>query len=224
MAKNESGKYLKYAIGEIFLVVIGILIALSLNNWNQNRVNKNILTIYTNQLIEEVELNITKLNKVIDEETKLSKHLDTVVKILQENDLSNPKLLQKSFALLSFEDFHPMTVAFENLKASGEFKLIKNIELRNAISSSYNTFENINLTQDVHFYNMKTRIADYFTKNANYVDFTKSLPNFGKDLEFGNLALGAQSTLIQKIDACNLSVEKMNALKLLLETFRDQEL
>ena len=37
--ENKSGKYLKYAIGEIVLVVIGILIALSINNWNINRVD-----------------------------------------------------------------------------------------------------------------------------------------------------------------------------------------
>ena len=37
MEKNKTGKYLKYAIGEIVLVVIGILIALSINNWNENR-------------------------------------------------------------------------------------------------------------------------------------------------------------------------------------------
>ena len=35
--KNRTGKYLKYAIGEIILVVIGILIALSINNWNDSR-------------------------------------------------------------------------------------------------------------------------------------------------------------------------------------------
>ena len=34
MSENKTGKYLKYAIGEIVLVVIGILIALSINNWN----------------------------------------------------------------------------------------------------------------------------------------------------------------------------------------------
>jgi len=34
MERNNTGKYLKYAIGEIILVVIGILIALSINNWN----------------------------------------------------------------------------------------------------------------------------------------------------------------------------------------------
>ena len=37
MKKNKTGKYLKYAIGEIILVVIGILIALSINNWNETR-------------------------------------------------------------------------------------------------------------------------------------------------------------------------------------------
>ncbi|WP_240475212.1 DUF6090 family protein [Neotamlana sedimentorum] len=37
MKKNNAGKYIKYAIGEIVLVVIGILIALSLNNWNESK-------------------------------------------------------------------------------------------------------------------------------------------------------------------------------------------
>ena len=40
MEKNKTGKYLKYAIGEIVLVVIGILIALSINNWNTNKANE----------------------------------------------------------------------------------------------------------------------------------------------------------------------------------------
>jgi len=40
MEQNKTGKYLKYAIGEIILVVIGILIALSINNWNENRKEK----------------------------------------------------------------------------------------------------------------------------------------------------------------------------------------
>ena len=37
LVENKTGKYLKYAIGEIVLVVIGILIALQINNWNENR-------------------------------------------------------------------------------------------------------------------------------------------------------------------------------------------
>lgn len=40
-SEGKTGKYLKYALGEIILVVIGILIALSINNWNEKQNNKN---------------------------------------------------------------------------------------------------------------------------------------------------------------------------------------
>ncbi len=63
MEKNKTGKYLKYAIGEIILVVIGILIALSINNWNEER--KNILN--ESQLVKNiVEDLIEKYNKAVD--------------------------------------------------------------------------------------------------------------------------------------------------------------
>jgi len=46
LSEGKTGKYLKYAIGEIILVVIGILIALQINNWNENRITKNLTKSY----------------------------------------------------------------------------------------------------------------------------------------------------------------------------------
>ena len=49
--ENKMGNYFKYAIGEILLVVIGILITFSINTWNQNRINKiTNLTWYSHYL------------------------------------------------------------------------------------------------------------------------------------------------------------------------------
>jgi len=53
MEKNKTGKYLKYAIGEIVLVVIGILIALSINNWNEDRKTHRKEVILAEQLLED---------------------------------------------------------------------------------------------------------------------------------------------------------------------------
>ncbi len=53
LAENKFSKYLIYAIGEIFLVVIGILIALSINNWNQNKNEQNKIKEYAVSLIED---------------------------------------------------------------------------------------------------------------------------------------------------------------------------
>ena len=56
MEKNRTGKYLKYAIGEIVLVVLGILIALQINNWNNQRIENNSDYQLINTLIIDLKL------------------------------------------------------------------------------------------------------------------------------------------------------------------------
>ncbi len=58
MEKNNSGKYLKYAFGEIVLVVIGILIALQINNWNISKSNSKESKEFVERLKAEVKSNI----------------------------------------------------------------------------------------------------------------------------------------------------------------------
>jgi hypothetical protein len=79
MEKNKTGKYFKYAIGEIVLVVIGILIALQINNWNESRKKKKQLdVIYTS-----IEQNLKTDLKTIKEPIEFYENLDsTLTKIL----------------------------------------------------------------------------------------------------------------------------------------------
>lgn len=60
MEKNKTSKYLKYAIGEIVLVVIGILIALSINNWNENRKAKAQEISSMKEIIENLKYDILR--------------------------------------------------------------------------------------------------------------------------------------------------------------------
>ena len=63
MEKNKTGTYFKYAIGEIVLVFIGILIALSINNWNENRKN----SIEENEILSSLleNLNLSKIQSEV---------------------------------------------------------------------------------------------------------------------------------------------------------------
>ena len=70
MEQNKKGKpawpvgrYIKYAIGEIVLVVIGILIALQINNWNSSNKSKREVKISITHIKKEIESNIKELNK-----------------------------------------------------------------------------------------------------------------------------------------------------------------
>nr|WP_321230725.1 DUF6090 family protein [uncultured Psychroserpens sp.] len=64
--ENKTGKYFKYAIGEIILVVIGILIALQINNWNKKRkINNEIESVFS-LLEQELETNIKQGNNFLN--------------------------------------------------------------------------------------------------------------------------------------------------------------
>lgn len=68
LSEGKTGHYFKYAIGEIILVVIGILIALQINNWNTNQINKSESNEFNQRLLNEfvgnLELANTKIEKI----------------------------------------------------------------------------------------------------------------------------------------------------------------
>lgn len=66
ISEGKTGKYLKYALGEIILVVIGILIALQINNWNISKSNLKESTEFVARLKAEVKSNIGFIQEEIE--------------------------------------------------------------------------------------------------------------------------------------------------------------
>jgi len=129
LSEGNTGKYLKYAIGEIVLVVIGILIALQINNWNENRKTINTQEKYLILLKKETDANRDELNRVftrVDSTFKAQKYLISNLMTLSEIELDS--VLQLAIG--------PQTrINFENsvlseLKTTGQLKNITNDELR----------------------------------------------------------------------------------------------
>ena len=58
--ENKTSKYFKYAIGEIILVVIGILIALQINNWNEAKISQNRIHTYAKNLVNDLKNDISE--------------------------------------------------------------------------------------------------------------------------------------------------------------------
>ena len=87
-SKNSSG-YLKYAIGEIILVALGILIALQVNNMNQSRLEKKALKNYFEKIKSNVQLDMIESEKLLKFRTDHAHACNEVSKMLIENDFSN---------------------------------------------------------------------------------------------------------------------------------------
>jgi len=133
MEKNKTGKYLKYAIGEIVLVVIGILIALSINNWKEEIKATQDLKTSTNLMLDDLSQDIAFYNLQIEKiETRI--------------------LLLSNFAQGNYSDIDIETIPGEvsrnipnrnfgttyiSLKEDRKFSVIKNMELKKKITSYY---------------------------------------------------------------------------------------
>ncbi|WP_299334985.1 DUF6090 family protein [uncultured Psychroserpens sp.] len=141
LSEGKTGKYLKYAIGEIILVVIGILIALQINNWNENRKNKNTEADYYCRILDDFEFN----EKLIDETTKITTNKIKLCKelILDLNNSPNDrsKILNKFVVAVRQDVFVPSTITFEDITSSGQLKLLNDLELKNRLIQ-HSTFLN----------------------------------------------------------------------------------
>ena len=95
--ENKVSKYILYAIGEILLVVIGILIALQINNWNENRKLRNTEQKYLLDLKEEFSFNKGELENIMNR-NKLN--LDYALRILDNTGPENPEITDERFGIL----------------------------------------------------------------------------------------------------------------------------
>ncbi|WP_412561888.1 DUF6090 family protein [Winogradskyella sp. MIT101101] len=136
MEQNKAGKYLKYAIGEIILVVIGILIALQINNWNENRKDNNMsiqfLMGIRADLKNDIELadSVLRLNK---KSFSIISSIDSVfhkksVYMAKNHDDFFGQLDTLDFEQLFFrpQSFRPINGTYNSLIADGKTSLIKN--------------------------------------------------------------------------------------------------
>jgi hypothetical protein len=217
LMENKTGKYFKYAIGEIALVVIGILIALSINNWNeQNKSN-----------LKEVKILRELKNDLKSNYQELSTIKEMYSLEINKTDSLRERLNNKSFdinihsnllAYINYRDvgiFNISNTAFKFIENSG-FELLTNDKLRISISDIYtrsihNVLHQMNEFQD--FYKGTTwpyiRTRFYFYKNE------PALPINLKTLyeqEFFNIINQRKFILLngsQNIDSCIKDIETL---------------
>ncbi|NNE32056.1 MAG: hypothetical protein HKN40_06775 [Winogradskyella sp.] len=139
MKKNKSGKYLKYAVGEIVLVVIGILIALQINTWNNNRINKDKEQEYLVGLKNDLESQITSFNGrlqifdvMVDKAETIIFEFSITGKLTQIDSI-NERLNFMIYTL----DYPEAKTTFNELITTGQINLIQDKLIRSKIIAFY---------------------------------------------------------------------------------------
>jgi len=161
---GNTRKYIKYAIGEIVLVVIGILFALQINNWNERRLEANQEKITLSNLNEEFQDNLRNLDFVI---AKLSNTIGTTEHLFtmfrkEESKYPSRALDSVISKVLTSPTWKPSEFVLNDLKNSGGLSKLNNKELKKL------------LFQWTRFYNsMRETVFQTEKRNLDLIKFLK---------------------------------------------------
>jgi len=160
MEKNKTGKpalpagrYLKYAIGEIVLVVIGILIALQINNWNENRKFKSLKKVYIDRLIDDIKQDTTQISILIEETMKKQKIIEKVINGLDigiKNESLKSYIIDYLNSGWNMNDFTTSSNTYSDLSQTGNMNVFRNTYLTDRIKQYYILIEDGDKSQNIN--------------------------------------------------------------------------
>lgn len=207
----QAGRYFKYAIGEIILVVIGIVIALQLNIAQQNSSNQKKLNKYVSLFLEDLEKDKSSINECIELDSLKALNCAQYISL---NTLRMPHATLRYAAQKASIIIHDAT--YTSMKSNGIIELIENVETQKAISEYYAYVEEVKRQEDQHLNTQYSnflkeiihtkRLVQFYhhmNTNAEFIDLTEEEDAmlFGYIVHFrdiSNLEVGRYKNLLNK--------------------------
>ena len=143
--ENRTSKYLLYAIGEIVLVVIGILIALSINNWNQKRIEQDKEHIYITNIKRDLEHQLDSIDVHLSFEKKYIDKAKPFLDSFFKNDrlTVDSSIMRNLSELTERKTFVRTDPTYTDLISSGNIDLLRDNSLKNKLIIYYQNLERI---------------------------------------------------------------------------------
>lgn len=171
MEKNKTGQYFKYAIGEIVLVMVGILLALQVNNWNQARIEKKL----TDDLISNYSKDLRK-NAIYIKRRKLSieNDLDFIERLTER--LKSYSSSADTIKKITLTEFSPIYYAFSELNNDTYSSLVSNNQLRLIPDYLSAKMIEINFRMNDIAYTQES-VGAFYRNNLSQYSFNYPMPN-----------------------------------------------
>jgi hypothetical protein len=224
--EGKTTKYFKYAVGEIVLVVIGILIALSINNWNQERLNG----FEKRELLSKLHIEF-KSNKIVVANFRIveERAINSLIELMSLIGASEEELLHHNLDSLLFQSFPSNELAFADnavngIVQNGRLNLFKN----DSITSLLNHWNSLSEIRKIRFEKLDAWNNEHFLpflishisfkemdSHANYkwAGTSKVKPSYYplfQKIEFENLldnVLWLHQQIIERLDETDLLIE-----------------
>lgn len=203
MSENKTGSYFKYAIGEILLVVIGILIALGINNWNEHQKDLATEQNIINNLHEEFSKNLQLINDMITNIEKVENASFKLMKYMNKDidEATVKKVDSLIYWAIEHSAYNPSNNTYSEILNTGKIELIQQKSLKNKLFEWARELENNKDTFYIFEKWIEEGILPYLSKNIalknidvysdlaweTQSEFESGVANILKDREFENI-------------------------------------
>ena len=188
---NKPLKYMRYAIGEIILVVIGILIALQINNWNQSKHEQTSLTEYLTSISQNIKVDIKNLEYLKTSRKNVIARIPRMTFTLFYSDFlerKDVKFGSETLSILSnFEYFNADLSGFESIKNSGYLSKLKGKDLENLIYKYYNLIQETNTKEKDFNEILRNAFSDFSRQGFEYLIYINYPDYIGEEKELTKL-------------------------------------
>ncbi|MFH6768935.1 DUF6090 family protein [Gaetbulibacter aquiaggeris] len=218
LIKNNIRKYVLYAIGEIVLVVIGILIALKINNWNSDLIEKqNEIKTYIS-VKDQVSQNLYEITdaKTLNEYYKFQyEHANRIISSKKRESIDTLAVIAMN--LSQYSDFHGNENIYESLVNSGDIKLIKNTEIQKKLQNLETTFHYINKLEDIHWEIIIKELSPEMRGVINYSNLHIEKPENLYSVELQNIIIESIYLTAGKDSIYNRALKEINSIGQLID-------
>jgi len=192
--ENKISKYLLYAIGEIVLVVIGILIALQINNNNDNRKQKKELHEYLAKISNNIELDIKNLKEIKKRRVEISEYCQIAVRNIHANKFDLSVNVKAAEAFIDFY-FVPNQSGYDALKNSSYLGKITRTKV-DSLLDNYHVILNKALKEENSYLTFVENMEVLWTSKFDMSDLMKVYMREDKNIQLQDLPTELQKIVV----------------------------
>lgn len=232
LTENKTGKYIAYAIGEIILVVIGILIALQINNWNEERVARRSEQKLLMSLSEDFKSNLASLESSLNEIPNLIEEYSLVLEHAGRINDGLSDTMKADIIVTGFIRTILVDGTLTSVLGSTTLELISNDTLKRLLTSyparlrDFKESEN-DLIDYVHgvqrpLFRSYISLSDFLLDDPRFDEFIKHVEESDyesllKNREYLNSVIGIRSINKDLLNQCRELYEYTQEISLILE-------
>ena len=207
---------IRYALGEILIVIVGISIAFSLNKCAETKNNEAQKSLYLKSLREDIKVDKKNLEQNLKEINAKIETLNKIIPLINTDSPEKIKLRQQLFGTFNISEFYPNDITYQTMVNSGDFKLINEFKLKTAIEKHYASYRSIlqdySRQENIH----KEFLSNYMVNHANYDDMKKGNFGFNNEALFKNILQSMNGSFRIKKQATIRGIKNCDSLLVIL--------